>query len=190
MSSRLIHQSRTVQIVRNVDNTSKLTWNEPLLIPYLVDEIRVTSCVATPTSDFVEAHNTTTNSQTLNIYCNDLFGGCGTYVGSAPLCTKSRAMADDFRTIAANNTPAANSCQSRYVFPPSAKRNVNGSYTFQITNSNRGSLVVGNADETEIPQFHLSIVMEFIQYSEREQSVEDDLQSDFMTLVKSGRRRL
>lgn len=186
MASRLIHQSRTVYVSQNVTSQNSFNFQRDFNIPFHVDEIRIGNAILTP-GNFMRTGASTTVSQSVVVETPDLLGAIGTYLTSAPY--SACAIAGNTGFFSTFAPIDHHSCEARYVYPPTQKRSINGTYRFAIMSPTRSPLVYGTDDVEKIGPFTIGFTIEFIQYSERDRTSED-VQSDFETIYKSGRRRL
>lgn len=182
MTSPIIHQNRIERVSWDFTDIASTTYRQRITVPFLVDEIRVVALGAQATA---LSSNLDILGFSALVQSPDLIGS-GTYLGTMRVTN-----ADRFTTLtAANRTVSSSGCvfdlaPVRYVFPPTAKRIINGTYTFTL------QTLLGEtiADASVINNFRTILALEFIQYKETEkQSFE--VESDLHVLGKSGRRRL
>ena len=183
MSSQIVNQNRIERISWSYNSNSTDTLRQRIIVPFLVDEIRVVSigAQATALSTTIIA-NDDIFGRSINVISPDLLGGSGSYLGTARV-----SLADRFAAgVTIATSPALFSTQPiRYVFPPSAKRNINGTYTF-IAQTLFGEQL---PDNVRINNFDFLLAIEFIQYKEAEK-LQSEVDDDLRVLGKSGRRRL
>lgn len=187
MTSQIANQNRVERISWSVVSDSSTTYRQRITIPFLVDEIRVVSIGAQPTAlstsvtDFDDSFG-----RSITVMSPDLIGGSGTFLGATRVVNAERFTTFTItnRTISTSGT-AFDTTPIRYIFPPSAKRNVNSTYTFSVQNL-FGSPLPANI---RINNFDILLAIEFIQYKETEKQLLD-VDDDLRVLGKSGRRRL
>lgn len=180
MSSKRVNQSRNVVLTWLVNDETNGVKQQNIIVPFAVDEIRVVKAGATPYNDSKVQGNISVRFES-----PDLCGGCGTILDVVRVVSRTFTRNNDNPVIDVDvRNDSANSFNTltRYVFPPTAKRNVNGTFTFAARD------LAGEAlDLTQVDDFVATLVLEFIQYEEEDRARFDN---DLQTMVKSGRRRL
>lgn len=173
MTSKRVNQSVTRVVSFYVNTVANPIVNSAVVqlnVPFAVDEIRVSqafvvieSLIARPVTGYA-----------LVISSPDLLQGAGNDLAIIQAITVSYTTAH--LPVSGTAMPISN----RFVFPPSHKRNINGSYT----------LIARHFEDLSLstkPPFSVILLFEFIQYEpEMKIPVEPDLQQ----IAKSGRRRL
>lgn len=180
MTSQIANQTRTVTVAWNYTSDSTDVFAQTVIIPFLVDEIRVAACGTQLLDLGLSSSATDPFGNSILLTSDDLVGTSGGILGVVR--TTSRDRYGSNTTITSVNSDYVQNI--RHIFPPSAKRNVNGSYRFNITKLNGDKL-----NKTTTNDFTVILVLEFIQYKEVEKQ-QLDTDDDLRHLSKSGRRRL
>lgn len=180
MSSQIANQTRTVPISWACTTNDTTTFNTPIIIPFLVDEIRVVASGSQLLSLADAGTGVDEFGASFRISSDSLVGSSGGVLAAIRNSYRNDFDADS--TVSGITTDYNQNI--RYVFPPSAKRNINGSYVFQATHLDGSKLDMGNHNDVTI-----FLVLEFIQYKEVEKQMLDT-EDDLRLLGKSGRRRL
>lgn len=192
MSSQIANQNRIERISWAYNSNSSDTYSQRIVVPFLVDEIRVVSCGAQLTAlNWPGGAVTPTVDPFGNsaiVSSRDLVGSSGGILGVFRTTYVERHATSSTTTNIGRSAFSApcvfDSTNYRYVFPPSAKRNINGTFTFTITD-----LLGERFDNSIVNNFNVVLVLEFIQYKETEKQLLD-VDDDLRVLGKSGRRRL
>lgn len=180
MSSQIANQTRTVVISWNFVSDDTDVFSKVITVPFLVDEIRVVASGAQLLALAASTTNIDEFGTSVLVSSDDLIGSSGSTL--ALIKSSSRDTYAAAKTVTGIN--GAYQQDIRYVFPPSAKRNINGSFRFQLTN-----FAGGKISNATVNNFSVILVLEFIQYKEVEKQMLDT-EDDLRLLGKSGRRRL
>jgi hypothetical protein len=181
MTSQIANQSRTVTVTWDCTSNSTTSYRKVIIVPFLVDEIRVVASGCQILSLIAPTNGGTDQfGSSFQVSSDSLVGSSGGFLAAIRSTNRTHtatvysvgSISDDFTQ------------NIRYVFPPSAKRNINGSYEFQLTRLNGSPLEMSTVNNASV-----FLVLEFIQYKEVEKQMLDT-EDDLRLLGKSGRRRL
>lgn len=183
MLSQRAQQSRVIPITWTTPTYTETAVATNITIPWLVDEVRVVS-VASQTSGYASGATSGTNPNLITtLHAPTLFGGPdhGTYLGT---CTATNWVIDGLSGPVTGVTNAANASGPRYIFPPSNRLRVSGSYNFLAIKTSDVKYTGGGTEPTTT----YTVVLEFIQYVPDEIAIQQI--SDLELMKKSGKRRL
>jgi hypothetical protein len=175
MTSKTVHQLFPVYIRWNyvAADADRTTFPITIKVPFLVDEVRVAKILVTA------SNNVPADPSLDAVVYSDLLQGITNQLGYSRIFVAGENTAGG--VISSAQMPPVEG--TRVIFGPGYKRNVNGTFMFELLNAdNDRALSYVNLGTSSV-NMHL----EFIQYEEDERVKFD---SDLQMIQKSGRRRV